>query len=84
MSIHYVYKEFKMNRFLKEDWKNILHKAWSIRLMLIAGLLSGIEVVFPLFVDAFPRGLFAALSVLFTGAAFVARILAQRNMSDGA
>lgn len=41
---------------------------------------SGVEVVFPLFVDAFPRGLFAALSALFTGAAFVARILAQRNM----
>ena len=69
-----------MNRFLKEDWKNILRKAWSIRFMLLAGLLSGIEVVFPLFVDAFPRGLFAALSALFTGAAFVARILAQRNM----
>lgn len=69
-----------MNRFLKEDWKNILHKAWSIRLMLMAGLLSGVEVVFPLFVDAFPRGVFAALSALFTGAAFVARIVVQKEV----
>ena len=61
-----------------DDWKTILKKAWSIRLMLIAGILSGIEVVLPLFIDTFPRGVFAILSILFTGAAFVARIMAQK------
>ena len=61
-----------------DDWKTILKKAWSIRLMLIAGMLSGIEVVLPLFIDTFPRGVFAILSILFTGAAFVARIMAQK------
>lgn len=60
------------------DWKLILQKAWSIRLMLMAGILSGIEVVLPLFIDTFPRGVFAVLSILFTGAAFVARIMAQK------
>ena len=60
------------------DWKLILQKAWSIRFMLVAGLLSGIEVVLPLFIDTFPRGVFAVLSILFTGAAFVARIMAQK------
>lgn len=61
-----------------DDWKTILKKAWSIRLMLMAGILSGIEVVLPLFIDTFPRGVFAVLSILFTGAAFVARIMAQK------
>ena len=61
-----------------DDWKTILKKAWSIRLMLMAGILSGIEVVLPLFIDTFPRGVFAILSILFTGAAFVARIMAQK------
>ena len=61
-----------------DDWKTILKKAWSIRLMLMAGMLSGIEVVLPLFINTFPRGVFAVLSILFTGAAFVARIMAQK------
>lgn len=65
---------------LGSQWKNVVRKAWSIRFMLLAGLLSGIEVVFPLFVDSFPRGLFAALSALFTGAAFVARIVVQKEV----
>lgn len=62
------------------DWKEVLKKAWSIRLMLLAGLLSGIEVALPLFVDAFPRGAFAALSAFTTMGALVARITAQRNL----
>lgn len=65
---------------LGSQWKNVVRKAWSIRFMLLAGLLSGVEVVFPLFVDSFPRGLFAALSILFTGAAFVARIVVQKEV----
>lgn len=65
---------------LGSEWKNVVRKAWSIRFMLLAGLLSGVEVVFPLFVDSFPRGLFAALSILFTGAAFVARIVVQKEV----
>lgn len=62
------------------DWKSILRKAWSIRLMLIAGLLSGIEVVLPLFGDVLPRGLFAGLSIIITMAALVARVSAQKDM----
>ena len=65
---------------LGSQWKNVVRKAWSIRFMLLAGLLSGVEVVLPLFVDSFPRGLFAALSAFFTGAAFVARIVVQKEV----
>ncbi len=65
------------------DWKRIIKKAWSIRLLVIAGLLSGTEMILPLFVESFPRGLFAVLSFIFTAAAFVARIVAQKEFGDG-
>lgn len=48
--------------------------------MLIAGLLSAIEVIFPFFADQMPRGLFAALSGMFVGAAFIARLVAQKDV----
>jgi hypothetical protein len=65
---------------LYDNWKEIIVKAWSIRFMLIAGLLSGIEIVLPLFADQFPRNLFAILSFIFVAAAFVSRLVAQRNV----
>lgn len=65
---------------LYDNWKEILVKAWSIRFMLLAGLLSGIEIVLPLFADQFPRSVFASLSFVFVAAAFVSRIVAQRDV----
>jgi len=41
---------------LLEDWKEVLRKAWSIRFIVLAGVLSGIEVILPFFADAIPRG----------------------------
>ena len=67
---------------LRKDWRDILRKAWSIRLMILAGVLSGIEVVLPFFSEALPRGVFAVMSLLATSGAFVSRLLAQRNMND--
>lgn len=68
---------------LVPNWRAVLRHAWSIRLILIAGLLSGIEVVLPL-LDVFatiPPGAFAALSFLITMGALVARLIAQKNIS---
>ena len=67
---------------LLADWKEIVKKAWSVRLMVVAGLLSGIEVVLPMFDGAIPRGVFAGASGVVTMAAFVARLLAQKNLGD--
>jgi hypothetical protein len=66
-----------------ENWREILKKAWSIRLLFIAAILSAIEAAIPFltFVPA-PQGFFAIMSALATGAAFVARLLAQKNMKD--
>lgn len=52
--------------------------------MLLAGLLSGVEVSLPMlegFVSIPPR-LFAVLSGLTVMAAFVARLLAQKGLDD--
>jgi len=65
---------------LLPEWKLILKKAWSIRLLVVAGLLSGVEVALPFLVDSFPRGLFAVLSLVFTASAFVARLVAQQSI----
>jgi hypothetical protein len=67
---------------LVANWWTLLKRAWSIRLMLVAGILSGAEIALPL-LDGYlpiPRGLFALLSALATGGAFVARLIAQQNI----
>jgi hypothetical protein len=65
---------------LYDNWREILRKAWSIRLMLLAGLLTGCEVILPLFTDTMPRNVFAVLSMLAVSGAFVARIVAQKDV----
>lgn len=67
---------------LVSDWRRVLKSAWSIRFILLAGVLSGLEIVIPYFETAVPPGTFAALSALATGGAFVARIIAQNGVSN--
>ncbi|WP_100959651.1 hypothetical protein [Bosea sp. FBZP-16] len=65
------------------NWRQILRYAWSIRLLLLAGLLSGAEVALPLLQSVLPvpAGVFAALSFFATAGAFVARLVAQETVS---
>jgi hypothetical protein len=69
---------------LVDDWKYVLKRAWSIRLMLLAGLFSGLEIALPILdgILPIPRGVFAALSGTTTAAAFVARLLAQKRTGE--
>lgn len=67
---------------LVPNWKAVLQKAWSIRLMLLAGLLSGIEVALPFFTDNFHKGIAAGLSLAVTFAALVMRIVAQQDVTN--
>lgn len=69
---------------LVSNWRDVLRKAWSVRLLLLAGLLSGLEVALPLIdgVYEIPRGVFAALSGITVAGAFVARLVAQKGLSD--
>lgn len=67
---------------LYSNWKTIIRKAWSFRLMLLAGVLSGCEVVLPLFIDSMPRNVFAGLSVFVVTAALIARVVVQKDFQE--
>ena len=65
---------------LLPDWKNILRKAWSIKLLLVAMALTAWEAYLALTGEP---GQNVALTILtggVTAAAFGARLLAQVNM----
>ncbi|WP_299817491.1 hypothetical protein [uncultured Roseibium sp.] len=65
------------------DWRRVLKRAWSVRLIVFAALFSSAEVALPFLGDFISPGRMAALSALATAGAFVARILAQKDMEDG-
>lgn len=68
---------------LVPDWRDILRHAWSLRLMILAALLSGAEVALPLLggLLPIPTGVFAGLSFLVVVGAFIARFVAQARLS---
>lgn len=69
---------------LHADWKEILRKAWSIRLLLLAFVLSSVAGAIHVF-DFIPAPDWVVIAVtilapIVDGLAFVARLLAQANM----
>lgn len=64
---------------LLPDWRRILRRAWSVRLILLAALLSGAEAILPVFGAAVPP--WATFCVV--AGALVARIVAQPGMHEG-
>lgn len=67
---------------LHQHWRKIVKKAWSFRLLAVAGLLSTCEIILPMFSDALPRGVFAVLTFLVITGAMLARLLVQKDMLD--
>jgi hypothetical protein len=70
---------------LAPDWKRILVKAWSVRLMALAFVFTALEIALP-FLDGYlpiPQRVFAAAAGLAGAGAFVARLVAQKNMEAG-
>jgi putative effector of murein hydrolase LrgA (UPF0299 family) len=63
------------------NWRRVLKHAWSVRLMILAALLSGGEAALPLLDLPIPAGLLAILTLLVTIAAFVARFVVQRSIA---
>jgi hypothetical protein len=64
------------------DWKIVARKAWSVRLMALASILSGCEAVLPYAEFVLPRGSFALLSFVIVTLALLARFVAQRDIQD--
>lgn len=66
--------------YLYPNWKEIARRSWSLRFVVLAGVLSGLEVILPFFSDEIPRNLFAVLSFVAVSAAFVARLVVQKGL----
>lgn len=68
---------------LVANWRRVLRRAWSLRLIGLTAALSALEVGFAAFSDAppIPRGTFAVLSMVTTFAAAIARVVAQPGIS---
>lgn len=72
----------KINKLFnfKDDWREILTKAWSIRFIILSIIFQSIEILLPLYSENFERGLFAILSILAAGLSFYSRLIAQKDI----
>lgn len=65
---------------LYDNWRELIRRTWSIRFIVLAGVLSGCEVALPLLGDRIEPGVFAGLSLFFTAAAFISRLVVQKGI----
>ena len=65
------------------NWQDVLTKAWSVRLIILAAVLSGAEAGLPLVIDSYPlpTGVLALVSMIVSGAALYAHTVAQKGLS---
>ncbi len=73
---------------LVENWRSILKRAWSIRLLILAGALSGIEALLSIlnstYIIELPVWVHIVMAMLTPpaiAAAFVARLIAQKSIN---
>lgn len=71
---------------LISNWREVLRRAWSVRLLLLAGILSAAEIALPIIREIYmvPTGLFLILSMIATASALIARIVAQKSTKGDA
>lgn len=62
---------------LNENWRRILGKSWSLRLVALIGALQVLDAVLPLLGASLPPGALNVLSILAAIGAAAARIMAQ-------
>ncbi|WP_458760561.1 DUF7940 domain-containing protein [Afipia sp. TerB] len=62
---------------LLHNWRDVLKRAWSVRLSLLAGAVIGLFSVWPAFQDLLPAWLFGLLAVGMSVAIVIARITKQ-------
>jgi hypothetical protein len=68
---------------LLPDWKDVLKKAWSVKFLGLAALVSGCEVVLQVAGASFlPAGVAPALIGVLSALGILARVLAQKEAED--
>jgi len=69
---------------LVENWKSVLTKAWSVKFNIAATVFGAAEVIVALVQPAsIPNGVFAGIAATVSIASSVARILAQKEFTNG-
>lgn len=69
---------------LVDDWRAILTKAWSVKFNIASTLFGAAEVAVALVQPVgIPNGVFAGIAALISICSNVARLLAQKELSDG-
>jgi len=72
-----------IEKWLVKDWRAILKKAWSVKFNVAATAFGAAEVVVALVQPAsIPNGVFAGIAAAISIAANVARLMAQKEISD--
>lgn len=68
---------------LRDDWKAILLRAWSVRLIAVAVVLSGAEAILPIVGYKLPLTdlWLAVLTFVVVTGAMIARIVAQQGIT---
>lgn len=67
---------------LAQNWKAILTQAWSVRFIIISGILSTAEVTLNTLVETYPGGSLAIAATITSTLALVARIIAQQGIEE--
>ena len=65
------------------DWRRVLRRAWSVRLMLLAALLEGAATVLPLFTPMEAPVWWGGVVFVVVVAACAARFVKQPKMQHG-
>lgn len=65
-----------------DNWKLLVRKAWSLRLLALAAVLSGLEAIAPFAAPWLGQRTFAVLMFSIVAAAFIARLLAQKETTN--
>lgn len=68
---------------LLPDWKSILTKAWSVKFLALAGVVSAAEAVIQIAgVQMLPAGVAPAMIGVLSALGILARVLAQKEAED--
>lgn len=65
---------------LNENWRRILGKSWSVRLVALIGILQALDAVLPLLGASTPSSILNALSILAAIGAAAARVMVQPDI----
>lgn len=63
-------------------WRDVLRKAWSVRLSALAAVFMAAEIAMPIFAPSMPPYLFVLLALVASIGSIWARVLVQKTMQE--